>query len=80
MSTFTASFEGGVLRPLQPLDLPEHTKVRVTIEPLPSSRLTVAGLSSFLKRLPPLGDDSEQFEKDVRAVRDAFPAEPSKWD
>ena len=30
--TITATFENGVLKPAQPLDLPEHTQVRVTIE------------------------------------------------
>lgn len=30
--TITATFENGVLRPSQPLNLPEHTQVRVTIE------------------------------------------------
>jgi predicted DNA-binding antitoxin AbrB/MazE fold protein len=28
-----AIYEGGVLRPTQPLDISEHTRVRITIEP-----------------------------------------------
>ena len=34
--TITATFEDGVLKPTQPLELPEHAQVRVTIEPLKS--------------------------------------------
>jgi predicted DNA-binding antitoxin AbrB/MazE fold protein len=34
MQATTAIFEGGVLKPLQPLNLPEHAQVRITIEPL----------------------------------------------
>ena len=30
--TVTAIYEGGLLRPLEPLDLTEHTKVQLTIE------------------------------------------------
>ena len=28
-----AIYEGGVLRPTQPLDISEHTRARITIEP-----------------------------------------------
>ncbi len=31
--TITATFEDGVLKPAQPLNLPEHAQVRITIEP-----------------------------------------------
>ncbi len=34
--TITATFEDGVLKPAQPLDLPEHAQVRLTIETLHS--------------------------------------------
>ena len=30
-----AVYEEGVLRPLDPLDLPEHQRVRVAVEPVP---------------------------------------------
>jgi predicted DNA-binding antitoxin AbrB/MazE fold protein len=36
MQTLTAIFENGVLKPTLPLDLPEHMRVRITIEPLPT--------------------------------------------
>jgi len=32
--TVTAIYENGVLRPLDPLDLPEHAKVHISITPL----------------------------------------------
>jgi predicted DNA-binding antitoxin AbrB/MazE fold protein len=34
MQTITATFEDGVLKPTQPLNLPEHMQVRLTLEPL----------------------------------------------
>jgi len=76
MRTITATFEDGVLKPAQPLDLPPHAEVRITIELLPASPLTVGGLNGFLRGLPPLGDDAEAFAKDVSAVR----AETNPWD
>ncbi len=33
-----AVYEKGVLRPLDPLDLPEHQEVRVTVEPVPPGK------------------------------------------
>jgi predicted DNA-binding antitoxin AbrB/MazE fold protein len=32
MQTITATFEDGVLKPTEPLNLPEHADVRLTIE------------------------------------------------
>jgi len=46
----------------------------------PKSTLTVGQLNSFLLSLPSLGDDADNFAKDVRAIRDEFPAEASPWD
>jgi predicted DNA-binding antitoxin AbrB/MazE fold protein len=80
MQTITATFEDGVLKPTQPLDLPAHAEVRLTIELLPASPLTVGKLNAFLKSLPALGDDAEGFSQDVRAVRAEFPAEANPWD
>jgi predicted DNA-binding antitoxin AbrB/MazE fold protein len=80
MPTITATYEDGVLKPTQPLDLPAHTAVRVTIEVLPKSPVTIGRLNEFLNNLPPLGDDAEQFSHDVRAIRAAFPAETNPWD
>ena len=35
--TITAIYENGVLRPLTPLALPEHTEVEISLKPLPST-------------------------------------------
>jgi len=75
MQTITATFEDGVLKPVEPLNLPAHAKVRLTIELLPPSRLTTDKLNAFLKSLPTLGDDTEEFAQDLRAVRAEFLAE-----
>jgi predicted DNA-binding antitoxin AbrB/MazE fold protein len=34
MQTIMATFENGVLKPTQPLNLPDHAQVRITIEPV----------------------------------------------
>jgi predicted DNA-binding antitoxin AbrB/MazE fold protein len=60
MQTITATFEDGVLKPAQPLDLPAQTQVRITIEVLPASPLTVGQLDAFLRSLPALGKDAGQ--------------------
>lgn len=80
MQTITATFEDGVLRPAQPLKLPAHAEVRLTIELLPSSPLTVGELNRFLRNLPTLADDADDFARDVRDVRASFPAEADPWD
>jgi predicted DNA-binding antitoxin AbrB/MazE fold protein len=72
MQTITATFEDGVLKPTQPLNLPAHAEVRVTIELLPASPLTVGELNAFLGSLPSLGDDAEEFARDIRAIRMDF--------
>jgi predicted DNA-binding antitoxin AbrB/MazE fold protein len=69
IQTITATFEDGVLKPTLPLDLPTQTQVRITIEILPASPLTVGKLAAFLRGLPALGEDAERFSQDVRAVR-----------
>jgi predicted DNA-binding antitoxin AbrB/MazE fold protein len=80
VQTITATFEDGVLKPTQPLDLPAHAEVRVTIELVQSSPLTIGGLNAFLQNLPALGDDAGRFIDDVRAIRAGFPAETNPWD
>jgi predicted DNA-binding antitoxin AbrB/MazE fold protein len=80
MQTITATFEDGVLKPAQPLDLPAQTQVRITIEILPASPLTVGKLEAFLHGLPKLGEDAERFSQDVRAIRAEFPAEANPWE
>ncbi|HTU89146.1 MAG TPA: antitoxin family protein [Gemmataceae bacterium] len=80
MQTIIATFEDGVLKPAQPLDLPAQTQVRITIEVLPASPLTVGELNDFLRSLPSLGEDAEAFSKDVRAIRAEFPTEANPWE
>jgi hypothetical protein len=69
-----------VLKPSEPLNLPAHAEVRVTIELLSASPLTVGTLNAFLRRLPALGDDAEEFARDVHTIRAEFPAEANPWD
>lgn len=80
MQTITATFEDGVLKPAQPLDLPAHAQVRITIEVLPASLLTVGKLDAFLRSLPALGEDAEGFSQVIRAIRAEFPAEANSWE
>jgi len=80
MQTITATFEDGVLKPTLPLNLPAHAEVRLTIELLPASPLTVGKLNFFLRSLPALAEDVEEFAQDVRAIRAEFPAEANSWD
>jgi predicted DNA-binding antitoxin AbrB/MazE fold protein len=72
MPTTTAMFENGVLRPVELLDLRESAMVRLVIERLPKSRVTVGNLNAFLRSLPSLGDDAKQFERDVAAVQSSM--------
>lgn len=79
MQTITATFEDGVLKPRQPLNLPAHAEVRVTVELLPDTPLTVGKLNAFLRGLPLLGGDAERFAQDARAIRAEFPTEADPW-
>ena len=80
MQTITAIYVNGVLKPMQPLDLPEHTEVRLTIEVISVPKLLVGDLNAFLKSLPSLGDDADAFAQDIRDVLAMFPAEADPWD
>ena len=75
MQTILATFEHGVLKPARPLDLPARSQVRLAIELLDGSNLTVEGLDTFLQRLPSLGDDRESFARDVSMIRSEIPPE-----
>jgi predicted DNA-binding antitoxin AbrB/MazE fold protein len=63
--TFTATFEDGVLKPTQPLNLPEHTEFQITIEPLKSDlqkeweatkEQRLAALERSLRLAKPMGE------------------------
>jgi predicted DNA-binding antitoxin AbrB/MazE fold protein len=80
MQTILATYEDGVLKPSEPLCLPPHSKVQISIEVIESRLLTVGELNAFLQSLPKLGDDAEQFAKDIQFNRSLFPSQSSKWD
>lgn len=46
-----ATYENGVLRPLQPLALPEHAHVRLSVETLPDDADRAAWLAQSERRL-----------------------------
>ena len=80
MLTITATYEDGVFKPKQPVDLPAHAEVRIMIEVLPAPKLLVGDLNTFLKSLPSLGDDAEAFAQDIRDVLAGAPPEVDPWD
>jgi predicted DNA-binding antitoxin AbrB/MazE fold protein len=79
MQRITATFEDGVLKPEQPLNLPTHAQVSLTIEMVKAPALTVERLNEFLQGLPVL-DDADDFAQDIRAIRAEFPAEANPCD
>jgi antitoxin (DNA-binding transcriptional repressor) of toxin-antitoxin stability system len=63
------------------VNLERDDKVIARLTPAePRSPLTVADLDTFLRSLPQLGDDVDDFAQDVRAIRAEFPAEANPWD
>ena len=63
------------------MDLERDDKIIARLTPVePRSPLTVGKLNAFLGSLPPLGDDADEFARDVRAIRAEFPAEANPWD
>lgn len=56
--TITATFEDGVLKPAQPLGLPEHAMVRLTIEAVDETDQNerVAALEQSLRLAKPQGE------------------------
>lgn len=47
MQTITATFEDGVLKPTQPLNLPEHAEVRLTVEQIEHELTQEERLAAF---------------------------------
>lgn len=63
------------------VDLECDDKVIARLIPAePRSHLTVAELNVFLRSLPSLADDADDFAKEVRAIRAEFPQEANPWD
>ena len=52
-----AIYEGGLLRLLQPLSLPEHTHVRLSVEILPDDPERAAWLAQSERRLREVWDN-----------------------
>jgi predicted DNA-binding antitoxin AbrB/MazE fold protein len=56
MQTITATFENGVFKPAQQPNLPEHSKVRLIVEPLTVDKeiaAKLAALQAFWKKTRP---------------------------
>ena len=63
------------------VDLERDDKVIARLTPVePHSPLTVGELNAFLRNLPSLGEDAEDFAEDVCDIRAEFPAEANPWD
>jgi antitoxin (DNA-binding transcriptional repressor) of toxin-antitoxin stability system len=63
------------------VDLERDDKVIARLTPAePRSPLTIGELNAFLRGLPSLGEDADNFAQDVRAIRAEFPAEGNPWD
>jgi antitoxin (DNA-binding transcriptional repressor) of toxin-antitoxin stability system len=63
------------------VDLERDDKVIARLTPVePGSPLTVGELNAFLRGLPSLGEDADDFSQDLRAIRAEFPAEGNPWD
>ena len=45
--TIEATYEGGVLKPVSPLPLKEHEKVRVTVQPVASELVAAYGMMGW---------------------------------
>lgn len=57
------------------VDLEQDNKIVARLTPAtPQSPLTVGQLEAFLNSLPPLGEDAEQFARDLKEIRAAFPS------
>jgi antitoxin (DNA-binding transcriptional repressor) of toxin-antitoxin stability system len=63
------------------VDLERDDKIIARLMPAETRpTLTVGELNAFLRGLPSLGDDADEFSQDVRAIRAEFPAETNPWD
>jgi antitoxin (DNA-binding transcriptional repressor) of toxin-antitoxin stability system len=60
------------------LERDDHVVARLT--PAPAAKLTVADLNRVFAGLPSLGDDAEDFARDVEKVRRELPKEVNPWD
>jgi predicted DNA-binding antitoxin AbrB/MazE fold protein len=71
--TLQAIYENGVLRPLEPLDLPEHQQVAVVVSQLPTASLDEDWMDTeYLRLAASEADDSISLEA-VRAALAKIP-------
>lgn len=74
MKTITAIYEDGVFRPTEPVDLPEHCRVRVEAMPneedAPRPKIDLASFSGTIENLPV---DPLEFQRAIRAEWDHRP-------
>jgi antitoxin (DNA-binding transcriptional repressor) of toxin-antitoxin stability system len=63
------------------VDLERDNRIIARLIPAePRSPLKIGDLNAFLRNLPSLGDDGDDFARDIRAIRAEFPAEACSWD
>jgi predicted DNA-binding antitoxin AbrB/MazE fold protein len=67
--TIEAIYENGVLKPLEPLPLQEHEKVRITVEPARSWAERTAGLLQWTGDFEDLRRIVEDDEFGIRDAR-----------
>jgi hypothetical protein len=68
MNAIRATWTNGQILPNEPVTWPEGTEL--FIEPArQQSPLLARDLNAFLLSLPPLGDDADQFAKDIRDIQ-----------
>jgi antitoxin (DNA-binding transcriptional repressor) of toxin-antitoxin stability system len=63
------------------VELEQGDKVIARLTPAEKTpALTIGELNAFLRSLPKLDDDADEFAKDMRAIRAQFPSESDTWD
>ena len=64
------------------IDLERDNQViaRLTPPPVKKKGMTLGELNAFLQSLPSLGDDAEDFSKDIRAFRASLLPETDPWE
>ena len=70
MQRVTAIYENGVLKPTEPLDLPAHAEVRLTIEPLQKSPLVQSEIEARLAALSRIGSYDNRVQAGVPPLSD----------
>jgi len=62
------------------IDLEKNDQVIAQITPvLQRPKITVGELSAFMRTLPRLDGDADEFADDIKTIRKEFPAEANPW-